>query len=404
MNKRPAAEFSSPSVYEEVSSECCSHCSHCSHGSKRRSSGAEEVHEEVHVDSDEVYIPSDTDGENVPIKKRPFFPKPKGTEPSPFDRNKVNKKTLRKKLRHVKKSRSVIMTDGSNIKHSEGICKACKCQTTGCKYMDFYTIKRLRQEVFPENTTKLSIRQWRFTEVQNCFERTKINDAKYGVKNKAQHVNYFIPGRFRHDGKDLDVCRSCWQEVTGCSDDALGHILKRLKEGTKADTTSVGGQRMKIETNERLFIHAWIECYIQCLVCYSPEERKHELPGGLNLSTMYAGFKKDWKEGVMNGCYSRTNYGRLAPEKRSDLQEPSYSLFCKVWKKEYGDDYKIPKSSNRFPQCNWCARCRDNIERAPTHEIRMYWKGELFAHFLWVTENRKVYYKHREKARKNPSK
>ena len=380
MKKRAvwAAELSSPSVVEEHSSD--------TDGSDSQSSSDGEVH-----------IPSDA--ENVPIKRSLFCPQTH-VEPADFDRNKVNQRRIRKN----KKSKYPEMTDGKRIKHSVGVCHGCKCQTTGCKYMDYYTIKKLREEVYPENTSKVSIRQWRFAEVQKCFERSKIYNAKHGIKSEKQQINYSISGRFRHDGQDLDVCRKCWQEVTGCSDDALGAITQRLKEGTKADTTSVGGMRMKVETNERLFIHAWIECYIQCLVCYSPEERKHELPGGLNLSTMYAGFKKDWKDGVMNGCYSRSHYGRLAPEKRSDMQEPSYSLFCKVWKKEYGNEYKIPKASKRFPQCNWCARTRDNIEKAPTHEIRLYWKGELFDHFLWITANRKVYYRHREKARKNPSK
>ena len=323
-----------------------------------------------------------------------------------YDRTKWQKKRLRKRARgRNDKVKYQLMMAGRNIKHTaEIVCQRCQCQSKGCKYVDFYTIKKLREEVYGEGADQLSIRQWRFNEIQKCFDRTKVEKARFGIKMDSNRIDFHIPGRFRHDGKDLDVCRKCWQAVTGACADSVDHIKGKLVDGTKADTTSVGGLRMKVESNERLYINAWIECYIQALVCYSPEDRKHELPGGLNLAMMHAVFSKDWKDGVMNGSYSRSNYGRLPEEKRSDMQVPSYSLFCKVWKKEYGDDYKIPKASKRFPQCNWCARVRYNIERAKTHEERTFWKSELFGHFLWVTANRKVYYRHREKARTNPTK
>ena len=322
-----------------------------------------------------------------------------------YDPKIAGKKRLRKYAkRRNKKMKSELVLNNKAIKASLGVCERCNCQSKCCKFVSFGTIKMLREEIYGEGCSQDSIRKWRFLEVKRMLEKTRIQKTKEGTNMDKNLMDYWIPGRFMPSGQDLPVCRRCWQEVTSVCAESLDNIKRKIVEGVMADTSSVGGHRPKEDSSEKLHVHAWIECFIQSLTCYSPDEKKHELPGNLTLSAMHEAFKKDWEDGVMNGSYSRSNYGRMAVEKRSERTPPGYSFFCKVWKKEFGNDFKIPRHHKRFPQCNWCARLKGNIAMAKTHEERIFWKQEQFAHYLWVTTNRKVYYRHREKARADPSK
>jgi len=350
---------------------------------------------------------SDTSCDQAGVAERKCMHCPQGhSVAGHYDPKAAGKKRLRQLAkRRNKKMKSELTLNNKAIKAAADYCQTrCTCQSKCCKFVSFGTVKMLREEVYGEGCSRNSIRQWRFAEVKNLLEKTRIQKAKEGTKMEKNLIDYWIPGRFMPSGQDLPVCRRCWQEVTAICSESLDALKQKIVDGVMADTGSVGGNRPQEDSSERLHVHAWIECFIQSLTCYSPDEKKHELPGNLTLSAMHEAFKKDWEDGVLNGSFSRSNYGRMAVEKRSDRTPPGYSFFCKVWKKEFGDDFKIPRHHKRFPQCNWCARLKMNISMAKTHEERIFWKQEQFAHYLWVTANRKVYYRHREKARADPTK
>ena len=342
-----------------------------------------------------------------PVVKENLIECPQRHDPAQkYDPKLAGKKRMRNNAKKKGGEKQRLVLEGSNIKYTyKNVCGVCPCESTGCKHIDFQTIKNLREDLYGEGSTQESRKRWRFAELLRCYEKTVAEKAKKNISMKAGLLLYHIPGRFTAKGKDIPVCRNCYEAILAVASDTLDNTRRLIvNEGVRAETSSVGPPKVRNESDERLFVSAWIEMYVQSLTCYSPDEKRHELPGNMSLQGMWEQFCKDWKEGVMNGSYHRKNFGRLAREKRSDETPPGYDLFRKVWKKDFDDKIKIPRHHKRFPICNWCARLEMMMVKAKTHEERVFWRAELYAHYLWVTQNRKKYYRHREKAMKNPSK
>ena len=325
-----------------------------------------------------------------------------------YNRNKRNKNLVEGKKRKRKANqngvkKNVEMLNGNMIKHSATVCTKCNCQKSRCAWVNFPIIQTLREDVYGEGSTRATRAVWRHEYLQEVFDKTKVEKAKASVTFDEKLLNYFVPAKYTPTGKDIPVCRRCMEEVTGFSSATIQDTRKQVVEGVKVDLSSVG-EKPKLKTPEWRMTVAWIEMHITSLTCYSPEGRKQELQGGMTLKHMHQVFKDDWAAGVMAGVYHRSNYGRMAKEKRDHKEAPSYSFFAKVWQKEFNCEYKIPRHHKRFPMCNWCCQIKTFLEKAKTPEEKLHWRSELLGHFMFIENCKGKYYSHREKAEKNKSK
>jgi len=322
-----------------------------------------------------------------------------------YDRLVANKKKLKKTSNKKGQHKRDTRLNGKSIKHSMQCCQSCTCQTSACHFVEYHTIKKLREELYGEGSNRKTQRQWRFAELLSCHENTVKEKSRLGISLNSGLLYYHIDGRFTPDHKDLPVCRRCYQEILGVSAQTIDDTRKLIvKEGVRTETSSVGAPKIKEDSAERLQVSAWIEMFCQSLVCYSPDEKRHELPLRITLTGMWEEFCRDWRDGVIKGAYFRSCFGRLSSDLRSHDRPPGYDLFRKIWKVDFDSKIKIPRRHKRFPLCNWCARMLTNMKKAKTHEERVFWRSELFSHYLWVTAQRKVYYRHRQKAIKEPGK
>ncbi len=116
----------------------------------------------------------------------------------------------------------------------------------------------------------------------------------------------------------------------------------------------------------------------------------------------YEMFVEDFKAGLSNGLYFRKKVNPDDPDCKID--PPSRSLFYKVWLTEFGG-LVVPKRQNRFSKCDCCINYKCQLDESRKNldfEGVQEWKTRLYAHYRWVTLQRKKYYWHRRKAADRP--
>jgi len=320
-------------------------------------------------------------------------------------------------------------------------CNSCPVRTKFCPSIRFDVIRHLRGQLYgPGVQTKTRIKilcQW-------LVEVVKMNELKFAEQRKPYTKESRLSEWFVYDFSyfasqkvtKISCCYSCFQTATGFSNATIHKYLKLIRDGNLAVATEEH-QNLRVserKSHERMMVFAWLEMTVEQQACQAPDGKKSELPEVATRRNLYEMFKQDWRQGVLNGTYHRVFRGRRrkkkkkpkgvpqAPppvqvdedgnaepsdrEKLNDLNHhdpPTYQFFCRVWKTDFNQDYKIPRSHRRFTQCNWCSTCKENVKYSKDAD-KTYWKQCLYGHYAWLTKQREKYYKHQHKAEHRPGK
>ena len=196
------------------------------------------------------------------------------------------------------------------------------------------------------------------------------------------------------------VCFPVFCQVMGVSKSTLSNIRAMVVRGIPLPLNAKKEKNAynRTKSPQWLGIAAYIEALGHDLANDSPDTRVTELPMGTKQN-YYELFLQEWASGVASGLYYR-NRVNIA----GDLKVPSRSLFYKVWSEEYGG-LVVPRHQNRFSKCDTCLQYKSHLEDARKnrdHDGIQEWKTRLFAHYRWVTTQRRKYHWHRRKAADNP--
>ncbi len=199
------------------------------------------------------------------------------------------------------------------------------------------------------------------------------------------------------------VCFQVYCQIMGVCKSTMSKIRRSVING-ELPMIKAGKERKlfkRTKSPQWLGISAYIEALGHDLSNDSPDLRITELPMG-SKQNYYELFLQDWKKGVVSGLYYRKKVN--LDDGSDEFKPPSRSLFFKVWSEEYGG-LVVPRHQNRFSKCDTCLQYKSHLEDARKnrdHEGIDEWKTRLFAHYRWVTLQRRKYHWHRKKASDNP--
>ena len=336
-----------------------------------------------------------------------------------------------KQLTNLRRSHPLV------IKKAAEACAACKVSCRCCSGINFRIIRYIRSVLYGPGTTtkarKKLICSWLLEIIKHNEMAVNLKGSKFDDKSRLSEWfvydlsfdDFSLGSNENISVKRIDCCRSCFMKATGVSNWSINTWLKELRRpgGSILALEESVTSRITQLSPERMMVHAWLEMFVNEQACKSPDEHKHELPAGGNLTNIYGYFCAAWKEGVLNGSSWRKHPSRRKKKKKPDSvpkevnvdedgneepsdkekqlditanDPPSYQFFCRVWKKDFDGAYKIPRSHRRFAQCNWCSEIKNNLKYAKD-EKKLFWKQALYDHYAWITAQREKYYKHRNK-------
>ena len=354
-------------------------------------------------------------------------------------------KEQRKKVARMRSSKKELVNlskiSTEHVKAAFDKCSSCPVKTRSCPSIRLDIIRHLRGQLYgPGVQTKTRIKilcQW-------LVQIVEANKMKFAAERKLYTKDCRLSEWFIYDFtysiseevRRISCCFSCFQAATGFSASTIQKYLKLIREGNLSVSTEEH-QNLRVsqmKSPERMMVFAWLEMKVEQQACQAPDGKKSELPEVATRRNLYEMFKQDWKAGVLNGTYHRVFRGRRRKkqkkpkgvpqkqpppqvdeegnaepsdkEKLNDINHhdpPTYQFFCRVWKCDFNQDYKIPRSHRRFTQCNWCGTCKENIKYAKDKD-KLYWQQCLFGHYAWLTKQREKYYKHQHKAQHRPGK
>jgi hypothetical protein len=257
-------------------------------------------------------------------------------------------------------------------------------------------VKAIREEIYGSDPSQQATGEWLFNSMLRMFEESR--------GKKGHGMQYSLIDNTRPDPRQIQVCRHCYVNVTGFSNDTVGKVHKKIVQDGHRIYSGEKVPKASGRTEEWNQIHVWISMYTNGLLCHSPDQKRSELPNATTRKMMWEAFALDWDAGVINGVFRRTSCGRMKLEKKDLNPAPCYQTFCKVWKADFRDSINIPGHHKRFAMCNWCAELKSNLTREKDPTRKAFWKQKLFKHYEWVTLQRRKYYRHRKKAIDQPEK
>jgi hypothetical protein len=322
---------------------------------------------------------------------------PQEHDPTKKEQTDKQRAALRKKM-----TRGISMTQQKRLDENvmQGVvkkCTSCTKEKSCCKSVHFAMVKAIRQEIYASDPSDKATGEWLFYSILRCFE------ANVGRKGKG--IQYSLVDDTRPAPRTIDVCRECFVNVTGFSNETVAKVHTRIvQDGQRIYSCEKAPKSTAGSSAEWNHIHVWISMYTNGLLCHSPDQKRSELPNATTRKMMWEAFALDWDAGVINGVFRRSCCGRMKLEKKDSHPAPLYQTFCKVWTKDFADKINIPGHHKRFAMCNWCAELKSNLTREKDPTRKAYWKQKLFRHYEWVTLQRRKYYKHRKKAIDFPEK
>jgi len=379
----------------------CHSCCHCSCSSNRFDfdfSDTEDVRKEC-SDDEGTGEPNDVSSASLHCEQDH---KPCGN----YQRLLAQKGSLNRNINRGKKT-SVKRLQDKVLEDIVKKCKQCTVIKACCCGIHYPMVKQIREELYQEGVTNNKTRrEWRYNSILGFYEEWLKNKGK-NDDSKLTKLKYWLMDHTKtlhSESKKIYVCRECYCRVTGISNGTLLETWKAIVKEKQRSVPDVFASKSEGKTQEWLYVQSWIEMYINGLCCFSPDQKKHELPSANTRKFMYEKFKTDWDDGVLSGDYIRKHFGRMKAEDREQNPNkcPGYEYFTKVWKEEFDEYITIPRHCKRFAMCNWCAELKNRIVREKDREKRLYWKSQLYKHYEWVTLQRRKYYKHRKKAIEMP--
>ena len=361
---------------------------------------------------------------------------------SRHDFNLQQKKKLAKKIQ-PKNITNVKKMNHQHIQEAVNKSKQCKVMYKCCDVISFSVVRFLRTLLYgPDITVKSRLKtlcKWLYDIVEhNKLMYAQQQLGEFTGKSKMRwwfiyDLSYSVSTKIRR----IDCCHDCFIRATGFSSATVRKYLTLIREG-KLDLVTTERERLSGchgKSMEWMLVHSWIEMFVEDCACKTPDEMKSELPTISSRHNMWTLFCMQWNEGVFKGSYSRQFTGRRKkmevpkdvanppveqvaelvdveefdengnkePARKAkhesvlNFDPPSYGFFCRVWREEFANEYKIPRHHKRFAQCNWCSEIKGNLRYAKD-EDKLYWRQALFEHYAWITRQREKYYKHRTKA------
>jgi hypothetical protein len=330
-------------------------------------------------------------------------------DPSAVRGNKRAVKTSRRVrgLKHAQPHKTV-RTSASDINrnsNSKYYKRQCKCKDKNC-WAGVYpsTTRMYRERLYDPDPVlgRYHLRKELYKEVDSVLKEG-IRRGWYKRTPVVKQLKYFIrcaqePGVIRM------VCPQVFCAVAGVCSDTLGHARKAVLEGNPPDYSRSKEKALyqREKSPAWLAISTYLEGLSHHLANLSPDIRNTELPMGSKLN-YYEMFVEDWKAGISNGLYFRKKVDPLNPE--NDPEPPSCSLFYKIWAIDFGS-LVVPRRQNRFSKCDICINYKAQLDEARRNRDFLQaeeWKTRLYAHYRWVTLQRKKYYWHRRKAADQPN-
>ena len=319
--------------------------------------------------------------------------------------NEAKKKLAAKASKGVKRSRE--KTSEYQIKYFSNWTgpgrpevKKCKCKNNCYAGISWKTTERYRILLYGEGATNYTRRLFLYDHFCKELDRALLRAGAQGKSTcrRKLKVRYYLT--CASTGRNMVVCRTTFDEVTGISNGTVQSVLVQARFGNRPamDQRAQVAERKSKEMPEYLAISTFLESLTEDLSNMSPDMKKTELPSGTKKN-YYEMFCEAWKEGVLKGLYHRSRGFFMDP-----LKPPSQSLFYRVWRTEFNSLY-VPKRQNRFSKCDWCCTAKLNIsesQNAGDTFTRDFWKNLLYKHYAWVVLQRKKYHKHRWKAAQDP--
>jgi hypothetical protein len=255
---------------------------------------------------------------------------------------------------------------------SELLKKACRCGKRCNNAFSSDDISQIRQKVLVENRAS-----------QNRILEDRLK--KYGVvidkQGSSQPVFKFSYHLARaSNGRLKEVCSEFWYQAIGISKQRFLNLKKAVVSN---QTSSAVFKRAKPRSdkvmNARYFMKDYVTKHGQAV----PNKTEFHLQRGVTKSMVY----KDYKEATE----------RLL---RSEEQTLQYAHFCKIWHQEF-PHVKTLKSTD-FARCDFCDRCQEQLKAEHPPHIRDDLKKVYGAHIRNQVQAREAYYRHNDKARKDP--
>ena len=365
----------------------------------------------------------------------------KGPEPSKADFLKKQREKVARMRNPKKELVNLGKLSTEHIRDAFEKCNSCPVKTKFCPSIRFDIIRHLREQLYgPGIKTKTRIKilcQWLMQVLE--MNKLKYAEARKPFTRQSRLKDWFVYDFSyfdSHEVRKIWCCYSCFQAATGFSSSTILKYMDLIRDGkyVVAAEEHQNLRNAQWKSPERMMVHAWLEMKVEQQACQAPDGKKSELPDVATRRNLYDMFKADWRPGVLNGTYHRVLQGgrskvpkkpkgvpRRQPPPQVDEEgnaeptdaekldamnhhePPTYQFFCRVWKSDFNQYYKIPRSHRRFTQCNWCATCKQNIKYAKDQD-KIYWQQCLYGHYAWITKQREKYYKHQHKAEQRPAK
>lgn len=228
---------------------------------------------------------------------------------------------------------------------------------------------------------KLSVEDVNTTELHFCnMDQTQRRNYVLGylsdhsrVEDSGDYVTEFMV-------KGKSVCREAWLLIHSVSKEWFRRLFNKFKEG--AVKVEHGNKGVKKPSQRSTECIAWLEFFVSCVGQYQPDNKAIHLPS----------------------CFTRLSiYQRLCEENKS-FNTPSIGMsqFYSIFHDNFPHVF-IPKE-NRFTKCTDCTRYKEEKEKTVDKKARQEIDRLLTEHMELVWRERRIYYLHRYKARKHPSK
>ncbi|XP_032217810.1 uncharacterized protein LOC5517433 [Nematostella vectensis] len=227
----------------------------------------------------------------------------------------------------------------------------------------------------------LSIEDLDYAQV-NLKERTQTERRNYLLDFIQSHSKLNDSGEFETEFmiRGKIVCKEAWLLACNVSRSSFSRVAKQYKDGVVVVQHGNKGKKgIMAKTADCI---AWLQFFIGSIGDNQPDSKTIHLPSCFSGVDIYKKMKDE-----------NTRFG---------LPTISLSHFYRLWEQHFSH-VLIPKE-NRFTKCNDCTQYKREKEGTMDKGQRARIDQLLNAHLELVWQERRVYYLHRYKARKFPSK
>ncbi|XP_074659473.1 uncharacterized protein LOC141912156 [Tubulanus polymorphus] len=223
----------------------------------------------------------------------------------------------------------------------------------------------------------------KISDVRSDFQSLKMYEQKQFI------LDYLLHHSIETDTDSLNViftigafktCSRAWMLALGIKKSRYYSIKREFTEGSAKSISPPGISRSGSFTSASQVTMAWLREYCEKFADKLPNQEKLHLPS----------------------CLTKGDVFRMCEEELGTDNVCSESHFYHLWRNHF-ENVSIPKVG-RFSKCDKCVKVKDLLQATKNKKKRKKVLKYREKHLRQQNVERQKYYKHAEKARKNPAK